>query len=190
MVPLVYLAQVTALSLARPPILRHSIGVALVAMLALPTIVTLPISRGEPREALAYVAEHATPDDIVYLHYAMAMPQEYYGFALPRSLVRGVCSQSERSGYLADLELQRGNARVWLVLAYDLYDERALFLDYMRRNAILVDSAAFPLADARLYDFRGIERHRPAAELLEPIVPPDVATDCVGIFADPSRQPS
>src|SRR5690606_39211419 len=86
-------------------------------------------------------------------------------------------------GYLDDLERLRGR-RLWLVLAYDLYLEHMLVLEYMSPNAIAPDSFTLPLAEVRLYELRHGPRVPASAAALNPIVRPDTRTDCTGVFAE------
>lgn len=184
LVPIVYLGMFAGAGMFGVRWIRTALALVLTGVIAIPTIVRLPISRGDAREVLEYAADHARSGDVVYVHYALKQTLEYYGFEIRGTMLRGVCSQGDRQGYLRDLDRMRGHERAWLVTAYDLYNEQVLLLDYMRRNAVLLDSASHVAGEARLYDFRSREKVAPADSLLEPVVAVNVATDCAGIFAE------
>jgi hypothetical protein len=183
--PIAYLAATACFAWIRHRTPAIVLAAVLPVVIAIPAITSLPYTRGEARGALAHVSRHARDGDLVYVHYGIRQAIDYYRPRIQGTVVAGRCAQADRAAYLADLERLRGNRRVWIVMAYDLYDERGLFVEYMRRNAVLLDSTSLRLADARLYDFTPPGRGDVPRELLAPIVRPDVGTDCTGIFAAP-----
>jgi hypothetical protein len=105
-------------------------------------------------EVVGYVARNYQPADTVYLYYSAAPAYAYYarqlGFEVPT--ITGVRSQADYSGYTADLDALRGNARVWLIFSHTVAAEEEFFLRQLERMGTRLDYYRRPRANAYLFD--------------------------------------
>jgi hypothetical protein len=184
--PIAFLLIAGGFAWVQPRNLAAGLATFILLANAIPAMHALPYSRGEIRRALRHAEQRVRSGDLVYLFYAAKLPVEYYAPRTTGTIVVGVCSQVNRTGYIDDLERLRGRDRVWIVTAYNTYWEPALILHYMDRNATLLESAEFPLADVRLYRFPPNKVAPAPANLLHPGFRVNAGTECKGVFANVS----
>jgi hypothetical protein len=182
LVPLAYILAGAGIAWERPRSLAFIGGAILLVPTALVTLSALPISRGEARSVLAHTTSKSRDGDVVYLYYALRPALEWYRPPIAGTIVLGRCAQGSTDEYVADLARLRGGDRVWIVQAYDLYHEAAVFREYMRLNAVQIDSVILPHAELRLYDFSRARSEAAPGDLAVPGNGPMPPTDCDGVF--------
>lgn len=180
LVPLAYLAIIAGAAWIRHR--TYSMALALTpALLTAPaTLVDLPYSRGEVEAVLRHVARNARRADQVYLYYGTRLAEQYYAPQIQATIVRGVCSHDDPYQYYLDLDRVRGNARAWVVLAHNFYQEHQLFKQFLSESHQL-SALDTRLASAVLYDLEGSNGGSPGT-LPEGLPRPNPETSCRGIF--------
>jgi hypothetical protein len=160
-----------------------------VAALSLTGAALWPVVRQPPpygfddtRPVLSYLSTHRLAGDAVYIYYGAWQATQYYG---PKYQIRetdyfaGDCYRGSPRRYLRELDLFRGRARVWILIAHALprYRERDDIVAYLdaigvRRGYFTAKSNSFrrraPPAELLLFDLSDPERlRRAAAETFE-----------------------
>ena len=182
LVPAAFLVLAGGIAWIRRPGIAVLAGALLIVAQVLPVGALLPFTRGEPRRAFAFVAEHARPGDVVYVYHGDLPALRYYRPAISGRIVEGICAQDDWPRYIEDIERLRGARRAWVVAANDFFGERKSFLHHMRLNAILLDSARTRGSGAWLFDFSGREHVAVPSSSLIAAYPPVPGTACRGPF--------
>jgi hypothetical protein len=157
------------------------------------------------RPVVDYIADHQQPGDAVWVYYGAGQ-----GFALYRRRVTltadvtfGDCDRIDPRHYLAQIDVERGRSRVWVVAAHGSaafrYDERGLLIRYLdtigqRRDYFTPpnDSAAGPAA-VWLYDLSSASKLNAASADRFPVAGQftPIGWNCYGVMtARPDRQPA
>jgi hypothetical protein len=143
---------------------RHrALGLALIALLVAPPLVqaatTVPYGRGELKPLLAFVETHWEEGDRLYVHYDAVPAFRYYAtrYGLTeRDHVEGVCARFEPERYLEALNDHRGQERLWVLftagLGAELFDERALMVDYLDHVGTRLDDRVARGTSLYLFD--------------------------------------
>lgn len=110
------------------------------------------------RPAFDYVDSHWQPDDKLYVYHWAGAPFAYYEWKAARELpkIAGIPSRANWSGYAADIDTLRDNARVWIVLTNTpkqlVGQEDKFILTYLDTIGRRVQAGVFPESGAYLYD--------------------------------------
>ena len=166
-----------------PPRLRLvpnglGIGAGALAVIAAVIIEPPPFSTQEMRPILEQVAAAAHPTDRIYVYYGARLAVRYYGpgFGLAE-WTEGRCHRGAPVNYLHELDVFRGQPRVWVIWTHALvrYGEPEAIRSYLgaiglERMRIDVPSGS---AQALLYDLSDTERLASTTADTHPIPPPE-----------------
>ena len=156
----------------------------------------VPMLREEVKPLLAHASEHWQPGDVMYVYYNARPAFEYYrdryGFT-GRETIVGRCARMQPVRYLDDLARLQGRPRAWVLFiggkAAWGYDERRLMVDFLDRVGRRLDDRVAIESSLYLYDLSRPFAQAGPYRVDIPVLPPAVAFDCRGPWAQPGDPP-
>ena len=106
------------------------------------------------RPVMQYVSDHWKAGDALWVYYAAGQAFEYYSKLIPiNGDVRvGDCNRTDPREYLRQVDVERGRARVWVLMAHGSgpfgFDERQMLIAYLDLIGRRVDEFHAPLEDS------------------------------------------
>lgn len=120
--------------------------------------VVKPRAPEELRTALEYVDKNYRENDVLYVYYASLNAYRYYAyrFGFEHDYVVGIESRDNWKQYYHDMEMIKGNHRVWVIMSHIAtwhgVDEEKLFVSYLDMLGKQKDALRVSGATAYLYD--------------------------------------
>jgi hypothetical protein len=112
-----------------------------------------PRTQEHLRPVIQYVSDHWKPGDTLWVYYGAGQAFEYYRKLRPISgdVRVGECNRADPRDYLHQVDVERGRARVWVLLAHGSatfgFDERQLIIAYLETIGRRIDAFHAPLED-------------------------------------------
>jgi len=105
------------------------------------------------RPVMQYVADHWEPGDALWVYYGAGQAFEYYRRLIPihGDIRVGDCSRTDPRDYLRQIDVERGRARVWILMSHDFgslrVSERRIILEYLDGIGKRLDQVHAPQGD-------------------------------------------
>lgn len=113
----------------------------------------LPRTPEHLRPVMQYVSHHWKQGDVMWVYYGAGQAFEYYKKLIPISGAAqvGTCNRAEPRNYLYQVDVERGHARVWILMAHGSspfgFDERKLIISYLDTIGLRMDEFHAPGED-------------------------------------------
>lgn len=161
------------------------------------------------RPVIAHISEEGRESDRIYVYYGAGVGFGYYAprFGIASEhVVRGRCALEDPRSYLRELDLFRGQSRVWVVFTHEQREgELELVRGYLDRIGVRQDTISVPASNGRsiehaygfLYDLSGRARlasataaNYPLPASFKPVSEAFKRWGCYGITGGEPRAPS
>ncbi len=129
------------------------------AVLLLPFAIAAFLQQSWPRTpehlrpVMQYVSKHWEQGDALWVYYGAGQAFEYYKELIPISpdTLIGTCNRADPRDYLHQVDVERGRARVWILMAHGPgpfgFDERKLIISYLDTIGLRTDEYHAPGED-------------------------------------------
>ena len=159
LLPLLLLAVVAGADYLAQLLIRRRAG-EYTPLLLLPFAITTLLHQPPPhrpehlRPVMQYVSDHWKAGDALWVYYGAGQAFEYYSKLMPiRGDVRvGDCNRADPREYLRQVDVERGRARVWVLMTHGSgpfrFDERKMLIAYLDKIGRRVDDFHAPPGDS------------------------------------------
>jgi hypothetical protein len=162
LLPLLLMSVVAGVDYVAQVLIPRRVGEYAPVLLLLFAIATLlqqlPPHRPEHlRPVMQYVSDHWKAGDALWVYYGAGQAFEYYRKLIPvhGDIRVGDCNRTDPREYLRQVDVERGRARVWVLMAHGSaafrFDERKMLIAYLDTIGRRVDEFHAPPEDSTPY---------------------------------------